>query len=147
MGFIRSQSNPKSAGQALAAVLVEAGLSEGRRAEPRVIADPAPRRLRRLNEQEQATLAQDYVGGMTVYQLATKFGISRDTISKHLKRLGVEMRNAGLTEEQIDEAVRLYSDGWSAQRIGDRLGAYPQTMRRRLLERGVRMRDTHGRER
>ncbi|WP_280244770.1 helix-turn-helix domain-containing protein [Nocardia abscessus] len=53
----------------------------------------------------------------------------------------------GLSEEQVDEAVQLYEEGWSAQRIGDKLGVYPQTVRRRLLERGVRMRDTHGRER
>jgi hypothetical protein len=30
------------------------------------------------------------------------------------------MRRLGLKQEQIDEAVRLYGNGWSLARIGDR---------------------------
>jgi hypothetical protein len=41
----------------------------------------------------------------------------------------------------------LYREGWSLARIGERMGVDPTTVLARLPERGVRMRDTHGRER
>ncbi|NQE69727.1 helix-turn-helix domain-containing protein [Nocardia gamkensis] len=40
--------------------------------------------MRRLSEEERKSLAQDYRSGMTVYELATKFGIDRSTVSNHL---------------------------------------------------------------
>ncbi|WP_280208174.1 recombinase zinc beta ribbon domain-containing protein [Nocardia cyriacigeorgica] len=144
VGYLRRLSNLKSAGQGLTTLLAEAR-NESDQPRSRDLTSASPRRLRRLNEAERAALAQDYLGGKTVYELAEMYGISRDTVGKHLKRMGVGMRMQRLSEEQIDETVRLYGEGWSAQRIGDKLGVYPQTVRRRLLERGVRMRDTHGR--
>jgi DNA-directed RNA polymerase specialized sigma24 family protein len=57
------------------------------------------------------------------------------------------MRMRGLSAEQIDEAVRLYEAGQSLARIGERLGVDAGTVRARVVERRVRMRDTHGRER
>ncbi|WP_280450690.1 helix-turn-helix domain-containing protein [Nocardia cyriacigeorgica] len=145
VGYLRRLSNLKSTGQGLSALLEETE-DPAEQGEQRDLTSASPRRLRRLNEVERAALAEAYLDGKTVYELAEMYGISRDTVGKHLKRMGVEMRMQGLSEEQIDEAVRLYGEGWSAQRIGDKLGVYPQTVRRRLLERGVRMRDTHGRD-
>ena len=146
MGYVRRYANLKGAGQGLSTLFTDAR-NEADQPRSRDLTSASPRRLRRLNESERAALAQDYVAGMTVYELATKYGISRDTVSKHLHRKSVEMRGKSPTQEQVDDAVRLYGEGWSTQRIGDKLGVYPQTVRRQLLERGVRMRDTHGRER
>ena len=84
---------------------------------------------------------------MTVYQLGDRFGIDRRTVSQILHRHGVPMRRRGLSPEQIDEAVQLYDGGWSLAWIGERLGVNPSTVLARLRERGVRMRDTHGRVR
>lgn len=64
-----------------------------------------------------------------------------------LKRQGVELRRRGLGAEQIDEAVRLYGEGWSLMRIGARFKVDSTTVWHRLRERGVRMRDVQGRER
>ncbi len=101
--------------------------------------------MRRLSEEERTSLAEDYRSGMTVYELAAKFGIDR---SKHLKRMGVDMRRQGLAEEQIDEAVRLYVEQrWSSVRIGEKLGVDHGTVWNRLRERGVSMRDIQGRNR
>ncbi|MGW0056504.1 helix-turn-helix domain-containing protein [Nocardia nova] len=112
----------------------------------RDLTSASPRRLRRLNDAERAALAQDYTSRMTVYELAAKYGISRDTVSKHLHRMGVAMRRTGLTEEQIEEAVRLYIEQrWSLERIAGTLDVDHGTVWRRLRERGVRMRDTQGR--
>jgi DNA invertase Pin-like site-specific DNA recombinase len=49
-----------------------------------------------------------------------------------------------MSPEQIDEAVRLYQDGWSLARIGERMGVNDMTVWRRLQERGVRMRPRQG---
>lgn len=58
-----------------------------------------------------------------------------------------QMRGVGLRPAQVDEAVRLYKNGWSLVRIGEQFDVHARTVQRRLRERGVRMRDTHGRER
>jgi DNA-binding CsgD family transcriptional regulator len=84
---------------------------------------------------------------VTVYQLGDRFGIDRRTVSQILHRHGVPMRRRGLSPEQIDEAVQLYDGGWSLAWIGERMGVIPSTVLARLRERGVRMRDTHGRVR
>ncbi|WP_301182411.1 sigma factor-like helix-turn-helix DNA-binding protein [Nocardia farcinica] len=146
VALLRCESNHKAAGQGLVALLVEAR-SEAEQPRSRDSNTASPRRLRRLNERERAALARDYVGGMTVYELATKYGISRDTVGKHLHRMGVAMRRAGLTEEQVEEAVRLYIEQrWSLERIAGQFGVDHGTVWRRLRERGVRMRDVHGRD-
>ncbi|MFF5498942.1 hypothetical protein [Streptomyces aquilus] len=105
------------------------------------------RRARQLDDAQVRELIAAYEDGATVYQLGDQFSISRQTVSKILKRNGVEMRMRGLSAEQIDEAARLYEAGQSLARIGERLGVDAWTVRARLVERGVRMRDTHGRER
>ncbi|NKY25514.1 helix-turn-helix domain-containing protein [Nocardia gamkensis] len=51
---------------------------------PRGLTTASPKRMRRLSEEERKSLAQDYRSGMTVYELATKFGIDRSTVSNHL---------------------------------------------------------------
>ncbi|MBB4930383.1 DNA-directed RNA polymerase specialized sigma24 family protein [Lipingzhangella halophila] len=55
------------------------------------------------------------------------------------------MRRTGLSPDQIDEAARLYVLGWSLARIGRRMEFSPDTVRLRLLERGVRMRGRYQR--
>ncbi|GAB3288744.1 hypothetical protein GCM10027563_24890 [Parasphingorhabdus pacifica] len=63
-------------------------------------------------------------------------------MSAILHRHGVPMRRRGLSEEQIDDAVRLYNHGWSLARIAARMDVVAGTVRQRLHERGVTMRDT-----
>jgi hypothetical protein len=52
-----------------------------------------------------------------------------------------------MTGEQIDDAVRLYEAGQSLAKIGAELGVEAGTVRRALMKRGIRLRDTHGRRR
>lgn len=106
-----------------------------------------PRRARQLDEEQVRQLIREYMAGATVYELGERFGISRQTVSRHLHRHEVPMRMQGLSPEQIDEAVRLYEAGWSLARIGTRMGVDAGTVHARLREREVRMRDAQGRER
>lgn len=101
----------------------------------------------RLSATDVATLLDDYRAGATVYELAARFGIHRVTVSQHLHRQGVSMRRRGLTSPQANEALRLYGQGWSAARIGGRLGVDPTTVWTALRVRGTRMRDPQGRPR
>ena len=110
-------------------------------------ARPRVRTARQLGPAETVQLIEGYLAGATVYELGRRFGIERRTVSVILKRNNIQMRRQGLTPTQIDEAVTRYEDGWSLARIGEQLDSTPHTVRTRLLERGVRMRDTHGRER
>jgi len=57
------------------------------------------------------------------------------------------MRRRGLTDDQINDAKRLYQQGWSLARIGNHMNVTADTVRARLLERDVTMRDTQGRPR
>jgi len=107
---------------------------------------PKPRRARQLDDEQMKLLIEGYQAGATVYELGERFGISRQTVGKILKREGVKMRRRGLTPDQVDEAVRLYEAGWSLARIGQRMDVDPTTVLNRLRERDVRLRDPHGRQ-
>lgn len=102
--------------------------------------DPLPQTIRQLRPSQLAGIIADYQAGATVLALANKYGFNRNTIPTILKRAGVRLRGSGLTDEQIDEAVRLYEAGQSLARIGNRFGVDAHTVRRRLLDRGVAMR-------
>ncbi|WP_083666545.1 helix-turn-helix domain-containing protein [Saccharomonospora sp. CUA-673] len=86
-------------------------------------------------------LIEGYKSGATVYELGDQFGIERRTASAILHRHGVPMRRRGLSEEQIDDAARLYQQGWSLARIAARMDVAAGTVRQRLYERGVPIRD------
>lgn len=114
---------------------------------------PLPQRMARpdirmhalLDDTQIQAIAKEYQSGSTVYELASKYGISRQKVSQLLKEQGIQMRLRSMTDDEIERAKRLYEDGDSLQRVGDRLGFTARTVHLRLRERGVRMRDTHGR--
>jgi transposase-like protein len=82
-----------------------------------------------------------YQSGQTMTSLAAEYGVKRESISKLLRREGVEIRlRRQMSQEQIDEAVRLYRSGLSLQQIGTRLGWDHNTIYRHLKKRGVTMR-------
>ncbi|OLT41638.1 hypothetical protein BJF85_04190 [Saccharomonospora sp. CUA-673] len=100
-----------------------------------------PGRTRRLPDDLVQQLIEGYKSGATVYELGDQFGIERRTASAILHRHGVPMRRRGLSEEQIDDAARLYQQGWSLARIAARMDVAAGTVRQRLYERGVPIRD------
>jgi DNA-binding CsgD family transcriptional regulator len=55
---------------------------------------------RRLTEDEVTELVTDYEGGATVYDLAKRFKIHRNTVSGHLHLRDIKMRGQSMTEEQ-----------------------------------------------
>jgi hypothetical protein len=73
-------------------------------------------------------------------QLAKRWGVHRTTIAEHLRRAGVAVRERGISAERLDEAIRLYAEGWSCQRLGERYDCNSETVRQRLKSAGVIMR-------
>ena len=94
-----------------------------------------------------ARLVAEYEGGATTYDLANRHGLHRNTITAHLRRADVTIRMDRMTPEQIQQAADLYAEGWSLARVGRAVGTDAETVRKRLREAGVTIRDCHGRER
>jgi len=61
-------------------------------------------------------------------------------VAGHLRRAGVPLRRQGIPAEQIDEAVRLYGDGWSLQRLTERYACDDETARQALKRAGLELR-------
>lgn len=101
----------------------------------------------RLDTASKATIIARYRSGESSTSLAAVFGVSKNSVIKLLRDAGVPIRRQGLTNEQIDDAARLYEAGQSLAKIGRQLGVDHGTVWRQLKNCGVRMRDTHGRER
>lgn len=73
--------------------------------------------------------------------LAKQYGVKRETISKLLRREGVALRvHRTMSQTDIDQAVQLYTQGLSLQKIGDQLGWDHNTIYRHLKRRGVQFR-------
>jgi DNA-binding MarR family transcriptional regulator len=65
---------------------------------------------RRLSQPEIEVLVADYEAGERIRELARIYGIHRTTVSAHVARAG--KARGQLTGAQVDEAVRLYEQGW-----------------------------------
>lgn len=93
---------------------------------------------RRLAPAELEALIAEYEAGARVCELAKVYDLHRTTVARHVARAG--KTRPIMTEAQIDEAVRLYRDGWTLHNIGQHLAVADQTIRRVLVERAVTIR-------
>lgn len=102
---------------------------------------PPPRRARRLSMQERAVIIEEYKAGESMARLGLKHKVSRHTISELLKRSGVEARQPKVMREaEVTKAVNLYEAGYSLKEIGELLGFDAETIRQKLIKRGVQTR-------
>jgi transposase-like protein len=85
-----------------------------------------------------------YQVGATINELTGRFRVNRTTVMRHLDRAGVETRYRRLTLEQIEEAARLYAEGWSLARLGERLGVSRGTVLNAFRKAGVKTRPRPG---
>lgn len=144
VGVLRNYCNRESQTSDLCSLMDEALSSTPRLRSRTPGAFPRPKKL---SSSVVSNLVSDYSAGITIHELAKKYGVHRATISGHLDRTRVSKRSRSMSEVQIDEAVEDYAAGQSLQKIGHRLGFDSTTVLKALRLRGVKMRDTHGRER
>jgi uncharacterized protein (DUF433 family) len=95
----------------------------------------------RLTDAEVARLITAYSAGAKITQLATDFGINRNTASSILRNNGTEPRRRGLSADDITQAGSLYLAGWSLARIANQLECTAETVRKALLRTGVQRRE------
>lgn len=106
---------------------------------------PVPRAAKQLRGEQLRELVAAYEAGGTLRALAKQFGITAQTASGLLKRQGVTLRSSQLGEEDVNKAVHLYAQGLSLARVAERVNSSAETVRRHLIKREVRIRDTQGR--
>ena len=89
-------------------------------------------------------MAELYAGGLDAKTIGAVLGLHRTTVTQYLREAGVPLRRRGLTDTQLAEAIRLYSEGWSGARLGERYDCNPETVRQTLKRAGVTLRPRHG---
>jgi len=93
---------------------------------------------RRLSPAELEALIAEYEAGARICELAKVYDLHRTTVAGHVARAG--KTRPVMTDAQIDEAVRLYGEGWTLHNVGQHIGVADQTIRRVLVERAVTIR-------
>lgn len=86
-----------------------------------------------------------YQAGETLRQIAKDLGVGRERLGAVLRADGVQTRRRPIPSAAVPELVRRYQAGESLATLGARFGWSPGTIRARLLDAGVAMRDQHGR--
>jgi DNA-binding transcriptional regulator LsrR (DeoR family) len=98
-----------------------------------------------LKPTQVEALGAGYEAGKTMKQLAVEFNINRLTVSRHLRRAGVQIRVAGLDETKLVEASHLYESGWSSGRLAEHYDVSADTVLKALRHAGVAIRPRRGR--
>jgi hypothetical protein len=93
-----------------------------------------------------AEIVSRYEAGEPSTAIAASHELSKGSVIRLVREAGIPIRNQGLTNDQVAEAAPLYASGLSLAKIGVRLGVDHGTVWRQLRKRGVKMRDTHGKE-
>jgi DNA-directed RNA polymerase specialized sigma24 family protein len=91
----------------------------------------------RLNPDQTRALLEVYRQGVQIKDLATRFGVDRATVAAIARRAEAPKRY-GIVD--VDVAIQLYEQGWSAATIGQHFGVSPDTVIRALRKAGVTMR-------
>jgi DNA-binding CsgD family transcriptional regulator len=110
---------------------------------PSKLRSSSPRTARQLCPTEVDELVTAYQAGATVYDLATRFEVHRNTIAGHLRTRGINTRPPALTTEQAQEAANLYRSGQSLAKVAAKYDISPHGVSNYLRAAGVRLRGRH----
>ena len=101
--------------------------------------------VRRLDNARVTQLAQGYLDGLPVDDLAVRFGVDPATVQKHVRKMGLARRSPRLGPTHLDEAAELYRSGESLLQLGKRYGIGKDAVRRALRKAGVVLRPRNSR--
>lgn len=99
----------------------------------------------RLSTTQRAAVLAAYANKESPSVLATQFGISRQSVINLIDEAGLPRQIRRMSDEQVDEAIRLYESGFSIAQIVRRVGFSSRAIWHQLNKHGVQMRDSHGR--
>lgn len=92
------------------------------------------RQFKHLSPGDIDQLVREYCAGLgSVYELADRWGVHRNTVAKHLKSRGLELGRLSLTSDEIRRANELRAQGLSFNAIGRAIGRDPKTVKAALL--------------
>lgn len=98
---------------------------------------------KRLSDSEIRQIAERYSAGASTYELAGAFGCHRSTISRTLKKSGIEVTHEAAKRESLTaQVLQMYADYHKPVDIGKALGINAATVRKILHENGVRIRSS-----
>jgi hypothetical protein len=101
---------------------------------------------RRFQTGDLDELVEAYLAGATLAQLGERFRAHRATIASELDRLGVARRYRLIEGERLDLAIQRYWAGLSVATIGRELSVSGETVRKALIQAGVRLRPSRRRD-
>lgn len=81
-----------------------------------------------------------YASGMSLKKVGERVGVNRVTVTHHLRKSGVRLRNQGLNAAGVDIARERYLMGETLTEIGGLLGVSPTTVGSYLRAAGVELR-------
>ncbi|MEM7141996.1 MAG: hypothetical protein AAF548_13300, partial [Actinomycetota bacterium] len=96
---------------------------------------------KQIADEESLWIADQFRAGKKVADLVAATGRSRTTVLRHLKLHAADTNYVKLDEARMDELVRRYEAGESTTELAAELGVHKDTVRRRLVARGVKMRN------
>ena len=86
-------------------------------------------------------LVAEYLSGARMLALAKRWAcIERPWLAERLRRFGVEIRQRGIRTEKLDEAIRLYREGWSCWRLAKHYDCDDEPVRQTLKRAGIKLR-------
>jgi lambda repressor-like predicted transcriptional regulator len=92
-----------------------------------------------LTDNQIAQLVAEYQAGLDMAVLALPWELHRTTVAAHLRRAGVVLRGKAFRPSRSPKQIRLYSAGWSLQRLAERYRCDDETVRTELKRAGIRL--------
>lgn len=74
---------------------------------------------KKLSPSEVASIIEEYRNDSTSYELAEKYGCNRHTITRHLKKHGIEVTIKKLNKAEEKEAIHLYERGLTVNEVAE----------------------------
>jgi hypothetical protein len=81
-----------------------------------------------------------YTAGEAIRALSLEYGISRSGLRQLLQNEKMVLREQGITPEDVERAVQLYSQGMTLVQVAEQVGSSYGTLRKVFHEHGVVMR-------
>jgi hypothetical protein len=85
-------------------------------------------------------LIADYIAGDPTTVLMERYALGKGTVLGLLRRAGVQLRNQGLSPNDLPRAIALYESGLSFKDVADNFACDAETVRKSLRAAGVEIR-------
>ncbi len=99
---------------------------------------------RRLGAETVRKLIERYRAGAILIDLAEEQGVSKTALADLFRRHDVPLRRRAIDDLTAKNAETLYATGLSLAALSERMGLPRKSLRRALLDRGVRLRPRGG---